>query len=95
MKLKLPLKRIYNKARIGWVYPTGHRNLLHYNCDGDGSDDDGKPIPVYDLDMVEKIYFKELKRLHPKAHRDALVQILGEELDMELQALRAIYVQKD
>jgi hypothetical protein len=86
--MKLPLKRIYNKALIGYAYSACTPRCFLSHLDAQ------EPIPVYDLEMIEEIHFRELKKRMPKQDPDDLWTSLLEEEDRELSQLRAIYVQE-
>jgi hypothetical protein len=88
MEGKLPLKKIFDKAFIGYVYA-----LPNPRCFASPEDAEN-PIPVYDLDMVDEIYFRENCKRTPKEDPDDVRVWSNSEIDHDLIQQRAIYVRR-
>ena len=89
-KPKLPLKKAYDKAFIGYVYAVP--NYPRCFVWGDKKDE---PIPVYDLDMIDEIYFRENCKQMPKEDPEDVRIWSSEAIDHELSQHRAIYVRRE
>ena|SRR5258708_2548151 len=86
--LPLPLKRIYDKAFIGYVYAATNARCFR------SLEDEQQPIPVYDLDMVDEIFFQDNREAMPDVDPDDMQTLCADAIDYELSQHRAIFARK-